>query len=129
MSAMGRFQTFGSNVGKGWKANIERQREMGDCSSMRILPVLLLLGACQHTVAGAGPNSGELVAAIRSAPAVAGPAGSSTSEVRSLGCRGFDEEPTEFLCRFQSKASTGAWQARSAIVAADGNGWVLLSLD
>jgi hypothetical protein len=108
---------------------IERQREMGDRSSMKMLPVLLLLGACQGSVVGAGPHPGELVAAIRSAPAVAGPAGSYTSEVRSLGCRAFDEEPTEFLCRFQSKDSTGAWRARSAIVAADGDGWVLLSFE
>ncbi len=94
------------NVRNGSKADIERQRQMGDYSSMRILLVLLMLSACQHTGAGAGPNPHELVAAIRSAPAVAGPALSSTREVRSLSCRAFDEEPTEFLCRFQARAGT-----------------------
>ena len=92
---------------------------------MRMLPVLLLLGACRHMSAGVGPN--QLAAAILNAPEVAGRF--SRSELRSLGCRRFEEEPTEFLCRFQAREATGAWRKRTAIVAADADRWVLLSLD
>lgn len=96
---------------------------------MRLLPVFLMLGACQHTGALVGPNPNQLVTAIRSAPVVAGAAHASTYEVRSLSCRVLAEDPSEFVCRFQAKEPTGAWRTRSAIVAADGGDWVLLSLD
>jgi hypothetical protein len=89
-----------------------------------------MVSACQHTGVGAGPNPHELVDAIRSAPEeVTGPDRSSMREVRSLRCRAVDEEPTEFLCRFQVRERAEAWHARFAIVASDGSGWVLLSLD
>ncbi|QDH35117.1 hypothetical protein E2E27_12770 [Porphyrobacter sp. YT40] len=116
-------------AGNGWEAAIEYKRDMGHCLAMRMLPALLLLGACQHMSAGVGPNPDEFVAAILNAPEVAGPTRLSTSELRSLGCRRFDEEPTEFLCRFESRDATGAWRKRSAIVATDADRWVLLSLN
>jgi len=96
---------------------------------MRMLPVLLLLGACQHISAGVGPSSDELAAAIFNAPVVAGPIRFSTSDLRYLGCRNFKEEPTEFLCRFKAREAPGPWQNRSAIVARDADGWVLLGLE
>ena len=116
-------------TGVGWKMVIEHKRDVGHSPSMRMLPALLLQGACQHTSADVGPNPDEFVAAILNAPEVAGPTRLSTSELRSLGCRRFDEEPTEFLCRFQSRDATGAWRNRSAIVATDAEQWVLLSLN
>ena len=96
---------------------------------MRMLSVFLLLGACQHMSAYVGPNTDEIVAAILNSPEVAGPTRLSTNELRSLKCHRFDEEPTEFLCRFQSRNGTGTWRNRSAIVAMDAEQWVLLSLN
>jgi len=96
---------------------------------MRVLPVLLFLSACQHGGAGVGPDQNELSAAIVSSPDVAGAVRISTSNIRTLSCRAFDEEPTEFLCRFQAREPNGTWRKRSAILAMDRDGWVLLSLD
>jgi hypothetical protein len=47
----------------------------------------------------------------------------------ALGCRAFDEDPSEFLCHFQAQEPTGVWRKRFAIVAVERDGWVLLSLD
>lgn len=116
-------------VRTGWKTDIEGQHQNGNYSLMRILPVLLLLSACQHSDAGAGPNRDALGTAIVSNPAVTGPVRFSTSDLRSLVCRAFDEEPTEFLCHFQAREPTGVWRKRSAIMAMQRGGWVLLSLD
>lgn len=113
----------------GGKRTLNANAKSSTVPQMRMLPVLLMLGACQHTAAGVGPNRDELAVAILSAPEVAGPLRFSTSELRSLACRAFGEEPTEFLCHFQSREPTGDWRKRSAIVAIQRDGWVLLSLD
>lgn len=118
-----------ANVSNGWKTDIEPQRETGHPPYMRILLILLFLSACQHVGAGGGPDPNELAAAILDAPEVAGPIDVSTSDVRSLQCRSFEEEPTEFRCHFQAREESGAWRRRSAVVAADADSWILLSLD
>ena len=94
-----------------------------------MVSIVLLLGACQHMSANVGPNTNEFVAAILNSPEVAGPTRLSTDELRSLKCHRFHEEPTEFLCRFQSRTGTGTWRNRSASVAKDVEQWVLLSLN
>lgn len=96
---------------------------------MKMLPALLLLGACQHVSIGGGPDADELAAAIRNSPEVAGPIGVSSGDIRSLRCRSFEEESTEFRCRFRRTEESGAWGKRSAVVAADADAWVLLSLE
>lgn len=91
----------------------------------------MLTIALAATVAAApsGPSASELAAAIHAAPEVAGPLGFRTDTIQSLRCRDFGEEPTEFQCRFQAWMTEGRWKRRSAVVALDGQGWVLLSLD
>ena len=54
---------------------------------------------------------------------------SSPLAMSALGCRAFDEDPSEFLCHFQAQEPTGVWRKRFAIVAVERDGWVLLSLD
>jgi hypothetical protein len=88
-----------------------------------------MLGACQHSGAGVGPSKDEFAAAVLASPVVAGAAQFSTGDVRALGCRAFDEDPSEFLCHFQAQEPTGVRRKRFAIVAVERDGWVLLSLD
>ena len=77
-----------------------------------------------------GPSAADIATAIHAAdPQVSGPVAFRTDTIRSLHCRAFEEEPTEYLCRFQAWATEGRWKRRSAIMALDRDGWVLLSLD
>lgn len=108
---------------------MESRDQIGEHSRMRMLPVLLMLGACQHSDAGVGPNRDELAAAVLANPLVAGAAQFYSADVRWLGCRAFDEDPSEFVCHFQAREPNGVWRKRSAIVAVQRDGWVLLSLD
>jgi len=71
----------------------------------------------------------ELAAALHAAPQVAGSVSFRTDTIRSVRCRAFDEEPTEYRCRFKAWDAQGRWKRRSAIIALDKEGWVLLSLD
>ena len=113
----------------GWEAVIALRQKRDGHRSMRTLSALLLLGACQHNNASVGPSHDELVAAMKSNLEVAGPLLASVSELRSISCREFDEEPTEYSCGFEAKQPTGDWQNISAIVALDGDGWILLDVE
>lgn len=92
-----------------------------------IFPVGILLAMAP--VAAGGPSPGELATTIRSAPEVSGPVGFRAETIRSLRCTAFVEEPTEYRCRFQARAARDRWQRYSAIVARDGEAWILLSLE
>ena len=83
------------------------------------------------TASGApnGPSDVELVAALGAAPRTSGPVSFRMDTIRSVRCRAFDEEPTEYRCRFKAWDAEGRWKLRSAIVAQDKEGWVLLSLN
>lgn len=76
-----------------------------------------------------GPSGAELTAALHAAPQVAGPVSFRADTIRSVRCRAFEEEPTEYRCRFKARDADGHWKRRSAIVALDKGGWVLLSLE
>lgn len=93
--------------------------------------MLLLTIALAATAPDAlsGPSGVELAAALHTAPQVAGPVSFRTDTIRSVRCRAFDEEPTEYRCRFKAWDVAGRWKRRSAVVALDKKGWVLLSLD
>jgi hypothetical protein len=93
-----------------------------------MFPLAVVLAA---TTPGApnAPSAGQLAAAIGAAPEVAGPVRFRTDTIRSIRCRAFEEEPTEFRCRFKAWANEGRWERRSVIVAIDKQGWLLLSLD
>lgn len=92
---------------------------------------LLLTIALAVTAPGtpSGPSGVELAAALQAAPEVAGSVSFRTDTIRSVRCRAFDEEPTEYRCRFKVWEAEGRWKRRSAIVALNKNGWVLLLLD
>ena len=91
--------------------------------------LLIALALATNLDADRGPSPSELSVAIQSAPEVSGPVKFRTDTIRSVRCRAFEEEPTEYRCRFQAWAIEGRWKRRSAVVALDGQGWVLLSLD
>lgn len=92
-------------------------------------PLLLMALAAAAPDAFDGPSAGELAAAIHAAPEVSGPVSFRIDTIQSLRCRAFEEEPTEYLCRFRARAIDGRWRRRSAIVAIDRQGWILLSLE
>ncbi|GAA4752551.1 hypothetical protein GCM10023264_19360 [Sphingomonas daechungensis] len=79
--------------------------------------------------AASGPSGAELAAALQAAPQVAGPVSFRTDTIRSLRCRAFEEEPTEYRCRFKAWDAQGRWKRHLVIVALDKDKWVLLSLD
>lgn len=94
-----------------------------------MMALLLTIALATTAPALNGPYARELTAAIYAAPEVAGPGSVRMETIQSVRCRAFDEDPTEFHCRFRARAKEGRWKRRSAIVALDGHGWVLLSLD
>ena len=76
-----------------------------------------------------GPSNVDLAAVLHAAPEVAGPVSFRTDTIRSVRCRAFNEEPTEYRCRFKAWDAQKRWKQHSAIVALGKEEWVLLSLD
>ena len=76
-----------------------------------------------------GPTGLQLAAALHAAPQVAGPLSFRTDTIRSVRCRAFNEEPTEYRCRFKAWDARKRWKQHSAVVALGKEEWVLLSLD
>lgn len=76
-----------------------------------------------------GPSNMDLAAVLHGAPEVTGPVSFRRDTIRLVRCRAFNEEPTEYHCRFKAWDAQGRWERRSAIVARHKGGWVLLSLD
>jgi hypothetical protein len=93
--------------------------------------MLLLTIAVAATApdSASGPSGVELAAALQAAPQVAGHVTFRTDTIRCVRCRAFEEEPTEYRCRFKAWDAQGSWKRHSIIVALDKEGWVLLSLD
>lgn len=92
----------------------------------------LLVTIALAAAAAAGldaPSATDLAAAIHAAPRVSGRATFRIDTIRLLRCKAFEEESTEYLCRFRARTIEGRWNRRSAILARDGPGWILLSLD
>lgn len=94
------------------------------------MPVMLYI-ALASSASGSvgGPSARELAATINAAPVVAGGERFSGREIRDLRCRAFDEEPTEFQCRFTSRSPKGRSKRYVAIAALDRDSWLLTSLD
>ena len=73
-----------------------------------------------------------LAAAVSAAPtparlqALLAPAAGGPVEVRSIHCKVLGD-PTEHLCTWrQKRAGRGAWETWSAILAQDGDTWILI---
>lgn len=72
-----------------------------------------LLGACA-TSAPPGPTTPEFSALIPG------------HVVRHLDCAFVVEEGSEWTCRYQRSTAEGRWETRDAVVAKDGDRWVLI---
>lgn len=95
---------------------------------MRVLVIALALTACQTVDSALGPTSAELLTAIRSSHDVAGKS-SQLRAIRDVRCAAFEEEPTEFSCRAMTQDQDGGWTRKTAVLATERDGWLLLSLD
>jgi len=79
---------------------------------------ILLLAAC----ATVGPTTSELRQAIVESK----PSADAASPVRRLRCETFEEEPTEFLCRWRQRDASGAWRTWTTYLAVDPKGYHLI---
>lgn len=77
------------------------------------LLLALLAGACAATPS---PTRDELAHALRGYRSVA------PTDITHIACRGFDEEPTEFACRWREREG-GRWQDWQGYLAVSGDGW------
>ena len=66
-----------------------------------------------------------LRAAIDATPGVAGVNVGQPYALRSVACVPFDEEPSEYSCRFEMRIADAPWQPKVAIISYD-DGWLLL---
>ena len=72
-----------------------------------------------------------LAAAVSAAPspdrleALLAPAAGGPVEVRSIRCKVLGD-PTEYRCDWRQKTARGRWQTWSAILAQDGETWILI---
>lgn len=94
---------------------------------MSFLITLSLAGALAAPVNG--PTAAELAALIHGAPKVSGPVDFRLETIRSIRRHPFEDEPTEYRCRFRAFNADGQLKRHFAIVAIERNGWVLLSMD
>ena len=86
---------------------------------MRLRPLVLAawaLSACASNPAG--PTTGEFSHLITS--------GDAAPAVRSVRCGFVTEEGSEWVCRYQERASTGVWVDLAAVVTRDGDRWALI---
>lgn len=83
------------------------------------LLVILGLAACASTPGPAGPAANDLARLLA-------PPGGVPPRLRQVRCAFIAEEGSEWVCRYEERASGGAWVQLSAVVASDGDGWVLI---
>ena len=77
------------------------------------LLLAVLAGACAATQT---PTRDELAEALKGYEAVA------PTDLTHIACRGFDEEPTEFNCRWRQREG-GYWRDWQGYFALSGAGW------
>ena len=83
---------------------------------IRPLAVALFLSACAASPAGPSDTVfADLVGFGRSTPAV-----------RGVNCAFVVEEGSEWVCRYQERASSGAWVDLETVIARDGDRWLLI---
>ena len=76
---------------------------------------LALLFFAAHAVANVGPSQRQLAEALSAHLRLP-----RSPIIRDVQCRGFDEEPTEFVCTWRQQEKGGNWRHWSAHVAIDG---------
>lgn len=82
--------------------------------------VASLLFAAQ-VAASVGPSQQQLTEAL-----VAYSGLSSAPVIRGVRCKGFEEEPTEFVCTWRQRDAGGRWLKWSTYLAIDGERFVLI---
>jgi hypothetical protein len=71
--------------------------------------------------AGVGPSASQLAKAL-----AAHQSRSERPSVRRVRCQSFEEEPTEFVCRWLQRNWTGRWEEWSTYLAVDAKGYHLI---
>ena len=77
-----------------------------------------LLGACSTALSG--PDRAELAALIAETNR------DPTPHIRSVRCDFIAEEGSEWRCRYEAQARNSRWVALEAMVARDGDRWILI---
>ena len=77
----------------------------------------LALAAC----ATVGPTATELEKALADARPAASPA-----KISQVRCVTFEEEPTEFHCRWRQRDASGAWRTFATYLAIEGHRYQLI---
>ena len=88
---------------------------------MRLMPLasaFLATGGCVS--AQIGPTAEEFTALLSSE------CFTETPHLRAFRCKGFEEEPTEFACRYQRQTAGRSWSNEVAVVAMDGPRWIFI---
>jgi hypothetical protein len=82
------------------------------------LLLAVLAGACAATPT---PTRSELAQALRAfdGPAVA------PEDLTHIACQGFEEEPTEFACRWRQREGR-RWRDWESYLALSGDGWIMI---
>jgi len=90
---------------------------------VRRLPLLLALAGVCAGAAAAAPRDG-LPGEPEVRAALANRCGRPAPEIRTVQCQGYEEEPTEFTCRFEQRGADGRWTRSSLTMAIDGDHWI-----
>ncbi|MFC5345782.1 hypothetical protein ACETK8_01935 [Brevundimonas staleyi] len=80
---------------------------------------LSIVAACASIGDPNGPTEQELARLIA-------PSGDLTPSIRAMRCDFISEEGSEWSCRYEARATSGVWVGLSAMVALDGDDWVLI---
>jgi hypothetical protein len=88
---------------------------------LRISPLITCAVLALTACATVGPTASQVESALAEAnPATAAPT------VRDVRCETFEEEPTEFHCRWRQRDASGTLKSWSAYFAVDSRGYSLI---
>lgn len=87
--------------------------------SAAVIGAVLAVAACASVSDPNGPTAADLTRLVAAD-------GGSTYPVRAVHCDFVAEEGSEWSCRYEARATSGAWVGLSAMVALDAEGWVLI---
>ncbi|HEY1223988.1 MAG TPA: hypothetical protein VGE54_02070 [Brevundimonas sp.] len=84
-----------------------------------MIAMALAVAACASTPEPAEPTIDELARLVTRSGGV-------TPALRAVDCGFIAEEGSEWACRYQERSISGAWVQLAAMVARDGDRWVLI---
>ena len=83
----------------------------------KLAAVIVLVTGCA-TAHAAGPTPAEFNNLL------AAQCEDHSARAKNVRCKGFEEEPTEFACRYDLPEANGSWKRHDAVVAIDGANWI-----